>query len=220
MVFEKDTINSFFNESYSKDHIATRIKEVLKGKVGFYSVGLYPASLAYNCAMQTDGNRLLLAPRPNRNLLGAFPKQIVDGMDQEGVNRGLGIVSASEIDKIGIVAATKLSMVQAVGKLKGRPDFLLIDAVDLEETGIDYKSIIKGDQTCLSIAAASIVAKVHRDNLMLIADQDYPGYGFSQHKGYPTKFHVQKLIELGPSPIHRVSFAPVRRYIGDKYIQE
>ena len=111
-------------------------------------------------------------------------------------------------------------MVQAVGKLKGRPDFLLIDAVDLEETGIDYKSIIKGDQTCLSIAAASIVAKVHRDNLMLIADQDYPGYGFSQHKGYPTKFHVQKLIELGPSPIHRVSFAPVRRYIGDKYIQE
>lgn len=158
--------------------------------------------------------------RDSKQLSDKQRRRIVDGMDQEGVNRGLGIVSASEIDKIGIVAATKLSMVQAVGKLKGRPDFLLIDAVDLEETGIDYKSIIKGDQTCLSIAAASIVAKVHRDNLMLIADQDYPGYGFSQHKGYPTKFHVQKLIELGPSPIHRVSFAPVRRYIGDKYIQE
>ena len=132
----------------------------------------------------------------------------------------VGIVSPRDVDNMGIVAATKYAMLLALQNLPLPASFLLIDALPLPESNLPFKSIIKGDQTCLSIAAASIVAKVHRDNLMLIADQDYPGYGFSQHKGYPTKFHVQKLIELGPSPIHRVSFAPVRRYIGDKYIQE
>ena len=151
--------------------------------------------------------------RDSKQLSDKQRRRIVDGMDQEGVNRGLGIVSASEIDKIGIVAATKLSMVQAVGKLKGRPDFLLIDAVDLEETGIDYKSIIKGDQTCASIAAASVMAKVTRDKIMLEEDKKYPQYHFAKHKGYPTKNHMEQLKRFGPSPIHRRSFAPVKLHI-------
>ena len=157
--------------------------------------------------------------RDSKQLSDKQRRRILDGINLEGVNHGLGIVSASDIDKMGIVPATKLSMMRAVENLKVHPDFLLIDAVDLEEIDIEQTSIIKGDQKCLSIAAASIVAKVHRDNLMVAADQEYPGYGFAEHKGYPTRFHIQKLIELGPSPIHRISFAPVRKYIGSNRIQ-
>ena len=157
--------------------------------------------------------------RDSKQLSDKQRRRILDGINLEGVKHGLGIVSASDIDKMGIVPATKLSMMRAVENLKVHPDFLLIDAVDLEEIDIEHTSIIKGDQKCLSIAAASIVAKVYRDNLMFVADEEYPGYGFAQHKGYPTRFHIQKLIELGPSPIHRISFAPVRKYIGSNRIQ-
>ncbi len=157
--------------------------------------------------------------RDSKQLSDTQRRRIVDELDHEGVDYGLGMVYASDIDEIGIVPATKRSMIKAVAELRMQPDFLLIDAVHLSEINIVQKPIIKGDQRCLSIAAASVVAKVHRDNLMIAADEEYPGYGFAQHKGYPTKSHIQKLIELGPSPIHRVSFEPVRRYSGDKRMQ-
>ncbi len=124
---------------------------------------------------------------------------------------GVGISSSLSIDTYGIVKATKMAMVQAVENLPFPPGFLLIDAVHLDEAGIPYKAIIHGDALCCSIAAASIVAKVTRDWLMAKLDETYPGYGFAKHKGYGTREHLDCLERLGPSPIHRRCFAPLRQ---------
>jgi ribonuclease HII len=114
-----------------------------------------------------------------------------------------------EIDDIGISLATRAAMARAVASLTIRPDYLLIDAVPLTDPGIPFRAIIHGDATCRSIAAASIVAKVYRDRLMVREDASYQGYGFARHKGYPTPEHLERLSQMGPCPIHRRSFAPV-----------
>jgi ribonuclease HII len=118
-------------------------------------------------------------------------------------------VEAEEIDKINILQATKKAMKKAVEELLPVPDFLLIDAITLEAVKISQKSIIRGDQTCASIAAASIIAKVYRDNLMKEFDKIYPLYGFAKHVGYGTKLHLEALRRNGPCPIHRKSFRGV-----------
>jgi len=122
----------------------------------------------------------------------------------------VGIVPAEKIDQVGIVPATRQAMGLAVVHLNLRPDFLLIDFLSLPDLPISQKGITNGDALSLSIAAASIVAKVTRDRLMVGLDAQYPGYGFARHKGYGTRQHRQSLIQLGPSPIHRLSYAPVR----------
>lgn len=114
-----------------------------------------------------------------------------------------------EIDKINILKATHASMARAVGKLEVTPDMVLIDGLDVPKFPLPQKGIVKGDSLSLSIAAASIIAKVERDRLMIKMAEKYPGYGFEQHKGYPTKLHLEKLRKLGPCPIHRRSFGPV-----------
>lgn len=122
----------------------------------------------------------------------------------------VGACSAKEVDELGIAPATRLAMQRAVNALPLHPTFLLLDAFPLPEVAIPQKAIVKGDSLCLSIAAASIVAKVTRDRIMRDQDELYPGYGFAQHKGYATDEHLANLRRLGPSPIHRYSFAPVR----------
>lgn len=120
-------------------------------------------------------------------------------------------VSAEEIDKINILEATKKAMricVEEISK-KMRPDLLLIDAVNLSGTGVDVVPIIKGDANSDSIAAASILAKVTRDHIMMEFDKTYPGYGFAKHKGYGTKDHYAAIRESGMTPIHRRSFLKV-----------
>ncbi|MFC1999275.1 ribonuclease HII [Chloroflexota bacterium] len=128
---------------------------------------------------------------------------------------GVGAVHNSDIDENGIVRATKVAMAKAVEQLAETPDFLLVDALPLPEISLPQRSIIRGDQLCNSIACASIVAKVSRDYYMKELDHVYPGYGLARHKGYPTKQHLVSLRQLGLSPIHRRSFAPVRRLIED-----
>ena len=125
---------------------------------------------------------------------------------------GVGIVSSRVVDRIGIVPATKRAMAQAVKKLKLKPDYLLIDAVKLPELAIDQLPLIKGDQKSWSIAAASIIAKVTRDRLMVKFHQQYPQYHFDRHKGYGTKLHMQSLSQYGVCPIHRLSYRPVAMY--------
>ena len=115
-------------------------------------------------------------------------------------------VEPKEIDEVNILNATKNAMRACVKGLAIKPDVLLIDAVNLEGTGIPVKPIIKGDAKSNSIAAASILAKVSRDRIMEEYDKEYPGYGFSQHKGYGTAAHYAAIHELGISPIHRLSF--------------
>ena len=127
---------------------------------------------------------------------------------------GLGSVSSEEIDSVGIAPACRLAMVRAVKDLPEEPSHLLVDYVPLNELGIPCFSLAKGDSLCYSIAAASIVAKVSRDWLMVEADLEYPGYGFSRHKGYATLVHRHRLLELGPSPIHRRSFSLKSRLPG------
>lgn len=121
-----------------------------------------------------------------------------------------GIASHEIINTQGIVAATKLSMKRAISQLSPAPETLLIDYLSLPEVPLPQKGIVNGDSLCFSIACASILAKVTRDNLMIEMDRTYPGYGLAQHKGYGTKEHIARLYMLGPSPIHRQSFSPVR----------
>ena len=124
---------------------------------------------------------------------------------------GVGSASSSEIDSMGIVPATRLAMARALEDLDVAPDHLLIDALELPEVDLPQTPIIKGDATSISIAAASIVAKVTRDRLMAGSyGLRHPGYGFARNKGYGTAEHMEALQTLGPCPIHRYSFAPVR----------
>jgi ribonuclease HII len=121
-------------------------------------------------------------------------------------------VSASEIDRINIYQASKNAMKEAVAGLEITPDYLLIDAMELE-VPIAQEKLIKGDARSVSIAAASIIAKVTRDRLMEKYDQMYPGYGFKNNAGYGTKEHLDGLTRLGVTPIHRRSFSPVKNVL-------
>jgi len=118
-------------------------------------------------------------------------------------------VEADEIDRINILQATKKAMISAVGKLVPAADFLLIDALQLKEIALPQKAIIHGDAISASIAAASIIAKTHRDNLMSEFDKIYPAYGFSSHVGYGTKAHFEALRKHGACPLHRKTFRGV-----------
>ncbi len=119
---------------------------------------------------------------------------------------GIGRATAREIDDINILQATKLAMKRALANLGVIPDILLIDAVKLDDTGIESVSIIKGDEKSASIAAASIVAKVFRDGEMCALAAEYPGYGFEKHKGYGTKMHLAAIDACGVLPDHRITF--------------
>ena len=123
---------------------------------------------------------------------------------------GIGAIPHKVIDSRGIVSATRLAMKLAIARLLLSPDFLLIDYIRLPDVPLPQKWIKNGDGLCLSIACASIIAKVFRDQLMLKLDKIYPGYGLARHKGYGTKEHFTCLHKLGPCPVHRRSFKPVK----------
>lgn len=119
-------------------------------------------------------------------------------------------ISAEEIDRINILRACIKGMIEAVRGLSVQPEFVLTDARQLPGLGIPHQALVKGDARCASIAAASILAKVHRDHLMQTLDAQYPGYGFAKHKGYGTAEHLQAIAEHGLTPQHRKTFAPAR----------
>ncbi len=127
---------------------------------------------------------------------------------------GVGVASAAEIDQLNILQATLLAMQRAVGRLSCAADHLLIDGISLLPVSTSQQAIKQGDSRSLSIAAASVVAKVIRDRIMLAHDQRYPQYGFAGHKGYGTAAHRQAIAEYGPSPQHRTSFGGVREFVG------
>ncbi len=128
---------------------------------------------------------------------------------ETAVSYAIAQVEADEIDRINILQATKKAMIAAVGKLVPAADFLLIDALQLNELDLPQKAIIGGDAISASIAAASIVAKTYRDNLMSELDKIYPAYGFSSHVGYGTKTHFEALRKHGACPLHRKTFRGV-----------
>jgi ribonuclease HII len=132
----------------------------------------------------------------------------------------VGLATVEEIDRLNIYHAGLLAMRRAVERLACRPDLLLVDARKIPGTEIPQRPLVHGDALSLSIAAASVIAKTHRDGLMCELDRAYPGYGLSQHKGYPTPDHLNLLSKLGASPIHRKSFGPVRVALGLVPVQQ
>ena len=141
-------------------------------------------------------------------------KEIYEAVLQNAIAIGIGIKDNQVIDQVNIYEATKLAMMEAIGQLEPQPQHLLIDAMKLD-LPISQTSIIKGDANSLSIAAASIVAKVTRDQMMEEFDCEYPGYDFTQNAGYGTANHLAGLHKLGVTPIHRRSFEPVKSMCED-----
>ena len=137
-------------------------------------------------------------------------EQLFIDIKNSALSYGVGVIGWKQIDEMGILGAAKLAMRQAVMKLDPSPDFILSDAVALNVAGIPQKAIIKGDGSVFCIAAASILAKVSRDHLMMNYHKKYPQYGFGQNMGYGTEIHLTAIKKHGPCQIHRMSFAPLK----------
>lgn len=142
--------------------------------------------------------------------------QMVSEIKRGALAWSIVMISPRRIDQKNILQATKEAMCAAVIELTLRPDFLLIDAVNIPNLDIKQYPIIKGDTLSISIACASIIAKVERDCIMQTYDSIYPGYGFARHKGYATREHIIALDNLGLTPIHRGSFEPVKTMLGNQ----
>ncbi len=144
-------------------------------------------------------------------------ESLIEAIQSTALAWGVGRAEAGEIDALGIVPATCLAMIRAVEQVMARiePDFLLLDQIKwrgLPNRRIDYQTVIRGDSLSLSIAAASVLAKVARDGWMVEYDAQYPGYGFAEHKGYGVPKHQAALRELGTSPLHRLSWRPFTQF--------
>jgi ribonuclease HII len=148
--------------------------------------------------------------RDSKQLTARQREQLYDTINRVAIAVGIGWADVKYIDKHNILQATRTAMRRAILKLKVPPDYVLVDAVSLTGLACLTEAIIRGDKQCGSIAAASIIAKVYRDRLMIKWDQTYPGYGFARNKGYGTPEHLAALTRLGPCPLHRLSFKPVR----------
>ena len=136
---------------------------------------------------------------------------------KDAISYGIGIIDNKIIDEVNIYEASKLAMINAINNLDIKPEYVLIDAMKLD-LSIPSTSIIHGDALSLSIAAASVIAKVTRDHMMIELDKKYPMYGFKDHKGYPTKKHLEALKKYGPLDNYRFTFKPVRDLISNKEI--
>ncbi len=140
-------------------------------------------------------------------------EQLYDEIMLKAMAWSIARAEVEEIDELNILQASLLAMSRAVAALPISPDHALVDGNQLPPLNCTAEAIVKGDEKIPAISAASIIAKVARDREMVAMELKYPGYGFSKHSGYPTKMHMQALKELGVTPIHRRSFAPVRRQL-------
>ena len=140
-------------------------------------------------------------------------ERLAETIRSEAVSWSLGRATVAEIDDLNILQASLLAMRRAVEALSVQPSLVLVDGNHLPRWSYEARAIVKGDLIEPAISAASIVAKVTRDSEMVSLDEQYPGYGFAAHKGYPTKAHLAALASLGVSPIHRRSFGPVKRLL-------
>ena len=140
-------------------------------------------------------------------------------ISERAVGVGVGMIDHETIDRVNILQATRLAMAKALAQLTVRPDLVITDFVALRDLACPQKNLVDGDARCATVAAASIVAKVTRDRLMVEADQRFPEYGFARHKGYATPEHLAALDRWGPCPLHRRTFAGVWRQ-GELFVLE
>lgn len=148
--------------------------------------------------------------RDSKKLTAAKRELLAQLIRERALCWSIGRSSVAEIDDINILQASLLAMHRAVQGLSKQPGYVLVDGNRLPRWSYPSEPVVKGDDRVPAIAAASIIAKVQRDGEMLLLEQRYPGYGFAQHKGYPTSFHIQALRDLGVTPVHRRSFKPVK----------
>jgi ribonuclease HII len=161
-------------------------------------------------AVILDPARPVSGLKDSKMLTAADRERLAAEIQASALAWGVGAADHEEIDRFNILQATHLAMLRAVAALTQRPELVLVDGNRSPSFGVMTRTVIGGDATVAAISAASIVAKVTRDALMISMAERYPGYGFEQHKGYATDLHRDALIRLGPSPIHRMTFAPVR----------
>ena len=160
-----------------------------------------------------DLARALSEVRDSKQLTPAARQRCSEEVQEIALSVGIGEASAKEVDDLGLLPATRAAMRRAVQALDPQPSCLLIDHMRIPELDIAQEPVTRGDQSVLSIAAASLVAKVWRDRLMAELAERYDGYGFERHKGYGTERHRQALARLGPCAEHRHSYAPVQRAV-------
>ncbi len=196
-LFEKEATRKGYRDIAGIDEAG---RGPLAGPVVSAAVVLSPA---FSVCGVTDSKKLTPKKRA----------QLYDKIYTQALSIGIGIVDAVEIDRINILQASLLSMAIAVDNLSPQPDCLLIDGIFNIPSHIPQKAIAKGDSLSVSIAAASIIAKVTRDRLMENYHVYYPQFGFPQHKGYPTKAHKEAIRKFGCCPIHRRSFKGVKEYV-------
>ncbi|GKW16117.1 ribonuclease HII [Pectobacterium carotovorum subsp. carotovorum] len=165
-------------------------------------------------AVILDPTRPIVGLADSKQLSEKRRLSLYDEIKEKALAWSLGRAEPEEIDQLNILHATMLAMQRAVAGLAIVPDFVLIDGNRCPALPMPAQAVVKGDSRVAEISAASIMAKVTRDREMVELDQRFPAYGFAQHKGYPTAFHLEKLAALGATEFHRRSFAPVKRALG------
>ena len=166
-------------------------------------------------AVILDPNQPIEGLKDSKKLSEKKRMLLAEEIKQKALAWSLGRAEAEEIDQLNILHATMLAMQRAVKNLKIQPHFVLIDGNRVPDLPMPAQAVVKGDSLVAEISAASILAKVARDQEMLVLDHRYPNYAFAQHKGYPTKLHLEKLAQFGVLPEYRRSFAPVRKLLLD-----
>jgi len=164
---------------------------------------------------QPDLYPALEGVKDSKLLSPARREALVEVIYDVALGVGVGAATPSEIDALGIVPSTRLAMARAIEMLSPYPEALLLDYIKLPQVDLPQRALAKADLYCLSVAAASIIAKVRRDQWMMQIDQWYRGYGFARHKGYGTAAHRTALQQLGPSALHRMSWAPMQALVQD-----
>lgn len=186
-----------YEKEYSQYDFICGIDEVGRGPLA--------GPVVAGAVVLPKGSRILYI-NDSKKLSAKKREELFDIIKEEAVSVGIGMASPERIDEINILQATYEAMRQAICKLNPAPDMLLVDAVTIPEVTTKQVGIVKGDAKSVSIAAASILAKVTRDHMMVELDEAYPEYGFAQHKGYGSAAHIEALKKYGPCPIHRESF--------------
>lgn len=204
---EKCDLLSFEKELYKKGiFLIAGTDEVGRGPlVGPVVAAAVILPVNYSLAGLTDSKKLSEKKRD----------KFYDIIMKDAVSVGLGIVGSEKIDEINILEASRLAMKKAIENLDVKPEYVLSDAMKLTNIEIPYTDIIHGDALSLSIAAASVIAKVTRDRMMYDLDKEYPEYGFSKHKGYPTKLHLENIKKYGVLKNYRFTYKPVSDLIKD-----
>ena len=188
----------------------------LKGTLaGVDEVGRGPlAGNVVAAAVILDPNQPIEGLADSKKISEKKRNALYDVIQEQAISYAIAWATPEEIDRINILQASLVAMMRAVNALEVPPEFALIDGNRCPDgLSCPAASVVKGDSRVEAISAASILAKVYRDREMLESDKTYPGYGLAQHKGYPTKAHMEALMSLGPSPIHRRSFGPVAKLV-------